>query len=305
MNRNSAPIFIMGNHRSGTTWLHKLIVETCAFDYLCAYHIVYYNSLSANTLDIKTTPGYQELSKKFEQLEINQRIFDEVEIAPDTPEEYNFILSNAGTGGRITQKNLHIFQEMCSKIAITKPLILKNPWDYSNFLYIKKAIPESRFLFIHRHPERVLHSLMKMSSSLLESKHLYMSLLSKDYRNLYDYKIFLNIARFLMFKKSNLACRLANKIAGDANQYYVDNIGKLNKDDYLSIRYEDLCERPKEFLEKILNFANVDPALAALPVTGSRPRPAKVLPEIENHRSLIARKMAPYMELHGYRAGES
>src|ERR1700733_3021645 len=155
-----SPIFIMGPHRSGTTLLHQLMIETGCFDYLSAFHIIKYDSLPSEPCDPATSPAYREGCDTFERLGLTRRVIDDVKICPRAPEEYGLVLDNAGTGARITRKNLALFRDLCSRLR-TQPgrdLVLKNPWDCANFLQIKDLIPEARFIFIHRHPERIIHS---------------------------------------------------------------------------------------------------------------------------------------------------
>lgn len=47
-NINFRPIFIMGDHRSGTTLLHKTLVATECFNFVRAYHVIKYDELLSN-----------------------------------------------------------------------------------------------------------------------------------------------------------------------------------------------------------------------------------------------------------------
>jgi hypothetical protein len=46
------PIFIMGNHRSGTAWLHELLAETGCFAYVSAFHVIAYDTLDREPPDV-------------------------------------------------------------------------------------------------------------------------------------------------------------------------------------------------------------------------------------------------------------
>jgi LPS sulfotransferase NodH len=46
------PIFIMGNHRSGTTWLHLLLAETGCFAYVTAFHVIASSTLNGEPTDV-------------------------------------------------------------------------------------------------------------------------------------------------------------------------------------------------------------------------------------------------------------
>lgn len=301
------PIFIMGNHRSGTTWLHLLLAETGGFAYVTAFHVIAYSALGREPADVERSPAYQSVVETFNRLGLDRRVIDEVAVSPRSPEEYGSILSNAGTGGRITPRNLSLFHELCGRVlrlsGSSKPLILKNPWDYSNFVYIKSAIPNARFVFIHRHPERVLHSSLNAARAVLANKDPYYALLVRDYDRLFSRPLRLCLLRLLTARRFDLGIRAAINFVGKANSYFVTHVNNLATDDYVSIRYEDLCSQTPEVLEDILRFCVVDPSTGLAPRTPPRPRSSPLLPEVARHTETIARRMAPYMQLHRYEAG--
>jgi hypothetical protein len=245
----------------------------------------------------------------FDTLGMTRRRLDEVAISPLAPEEYGLILDNAGTGLRISKRNMYLVREMCTRLRTEpgRPLVLKNPWDCANFIRMKTLIPEARFVFIHRHPERTLHSHLNATRDLLESRNDFGALIWKRYAQLYSgtlYKnLVLDLCRRIMIRQRRLSVRLLTPITSYALAYFAKNIGRLDKSDYLSIRYEDLCERPSELLRKILDFAGIDPSYEVRPLTPSMPRKVALLPEVEWYRDAIARKNAAYMKMHGYGPG--
>lgn len=164
-----SPIFIMGDHRSGTTLLYKTLVATGCFNFLKAYHVIKYNEILANHINDTEGRAVRELEKLFESLGIRNRTIDKVMVTTDLPEEYGFILNSVvGNSSCITPDNLSVFQQLCRKIqflsALDKPLLLKNPWDYSQFICVKEMIPSAKFIFIHRHPLDVINSKFKSCS---------------------------------------------------------------------------------------------------------------------------------------------
>ena len=42
------PVFIIGDHRSGTTVLYMLLAQTGAFNVVTAYHVIRYHEIVAN-----------------------------------------------------------------------------------------------------------------------------------------------------------------------------------------------------------------------------------------------------------------
>lgn len=73
----------------------------------------------------------------------------------------------------ITRKNVALFTEMCKKIQFIagndKPILLKNPYDFPNFLYIKRVFPNARFVFIHRNPLKTISSTLNAIKMILKN----------------------------------------------------------------------------------------------------------------------------------------
>ncbi len=165
------PIFILGDHRSGTTLLYQTLASTQCFNVVKAYHIIKYDEILHNHYNNIEAKKLQELQAEFEQLGICDREFDAVRVSPELPEEYGFIIRNAGHELYINDESLPKFLEACRKIQVTgdlaRPLLLKNPWCYPYFLYIRQVIPNARFIFIHRNPIDVINSKLKTVDKVL------------------------------------------------------------------------------------------------------------------------------------------
>ena len=99
---------------------------------------------------------------------------DELQISADFPEEYGYILQQHTRPLYIHPNNLHIFKDLAKKIQYisenNKPLLLKNPFDFQNTLYIKEMLPDTKFIFICRDPQKILSSSMKAIRFLLQDK---------------------------------------------------------------------------------------------------------------------------------------
>lgn len=320
-----APIFISGVHRSGTTWLHQLLVETGQFDYVSAYHVIQYDKLPqqpagdpatamgpAGSAGAGPVPAYRELVETFHRLALDSRVIDDVKVSPDLPEEYGFVLDNAGTGKVVTAANLPVLRELCRRIRRVpdgrRPVVLKNPWDAANFVYLKRAIPRARFVFIHRHPERSISSTLIAARTFSAARNDYAALLSRDYQKLFTpYKrgqwARRSLQRLLLSRKANLGVRVVTRRVVAAHRYFIDNIARMPAADCLHLRYEDLCDRPAEGLERVLRFLGLDASLAGSIRTAARPRLRDVLPEVQAFRDTIASRTDEYMKRHGYEAG--
>jgi hypothetical protein len=128
-----------------------------------------------------------ELDRLFKNMNLSDRKIYRVKISPDLPEEYGFILDRTKERKpQIIPSNFSLFMEACQKIQFisdrNKLLLLKNPWDFSNFVFIKKRLPKAKFIFIHRHPLQVINSQLKMARSILEEQSIYAAMLCEPYR---------------------------------------------------------------------------------------------------------------------------
>ncbi|MBE9171086.1 sulfotransferase [Pleurocapsales cyanobacterium LEGE 06147] len=302
---NFSPVFIMGDHRSGTTLLYKLLAATKCFNFVKTYHIIKYNEILFNYINKTENQVRQELETLFTSLGISDRVFDKVTVNPDLPEEYGFILKNiAGDESFITSKNLPVLQQLCRKIQFVsdpdKPLLLKNPWDFPRFMYVKSIFPEAKFIFIHRHPIPVINSKLKVVRTSLSEWNAYTGLISQRYIKVFNNPVQRFFYRMLYSKYFNLGLNQVTKQAVQSTTYFLENIDSLPKTNYISVRYEDLCNEPKTTILKIVEFLELE-LKATLDYENSiEPRPLKLLPEVERKYDEICQKLKPYLDYQGY-----
>ena len=301
------PIFILGSHRSGTTLLYKTLIATQCFNFVSAYHVIKYQELLFNHLENRENKAHQELQELFNSLEINDRVIDRVQVTPNLPEEYGFILKNNDYEFKINADNLNYFQQICQKIQfISEPeklLLLKNPWDFANFMYIKQVFPEAKFIFIHRHPVHVINSKLKAVESLFSNYSPYSALLSKQY-----VKNFNNIVQSSQRQHHNREeRRLRNATSNHIQEtsYFLENIDNLSNDDYLSIRYEDICSNPEENILRLLQFLNLETQQKLDYHSLIAPRKVNLLPQVEQAYNQICQQFKTYCDYHNYSSAVS
>ena len=256
------PIFILGLHRSGTSILYKMLVETGAFNAVTAYHLINYNKLLVNHLHGTEEQAKQTLDAFFQRSQQDRGI-DNLSLTADFPEEYGFLLGRRTIAMNITRGNKDLFIELAQKIQFiaenNKPLLLKNPYDFSNFLYIKKEFPQATFVFIHRHPFAVLSSTMKAMRLLLNGKNPYTTELFRLYDILFDHPLLLALSRCLVNSLSSLGVCLYALLSAASTRYYLKNIARLPPCDYIAITYEQLCADPQTTMNDILDFLHISP----------------------------------------------
>ncbi|MEG3850714.1 sulfotransferase [Microcoleus sp. herbarium19] len=298
------PIFIMGDHRSGTTVLYQILVATACFNYLKASHIIKYDEILENHINRTQERTRQELENLFKSLEISDRQFDKVKPTPDLPEEYGFILRNAGYESYLNPENLRLFVQLCQKIQFAansdKPLLLKNPWCFPHFMYIKSVLPKAKFVFIHRNPIHVMNSKLKAVRLVLSVKSSYIQLISKRYHEIFDNPMRRLLFRVMYSSLFGLGVRRVTQTSMLATTYYLENIQSLPTTDYISIKYEDLCQSPESTILKVLEFLQLEAKTTVDYDKELAPRPVKLLPEVENSSDEICRKLQPYLVHCGY-----
>ena len=301
------PVFILGDHRSGTTLLYKTLVATGCFNYVKAYHIIKYGEILSNHICKTEKQAIQNLEDLFVSLGIDDRTIDKVTVTPDLPEEYGFILKNIYQNESfITLENIHIFQELCRKIQLTsapeKPLLLKNPWDYPRFIHVKKLVPNAKFIFIHRHPIHVINSKLKATRTLLSSWNEYTALISQMYTQVFKSPLKRFIYQVMYAKTFNLGLHRVAKQSEESTNYFLENVQLLPKRDYLSIKYEGLCKDPEAEISKILKFLNQESVVPLAYENLIQAQPLNLLPEIARNYDVLCQKLQPCLTYHGYKA---
>lgn len=299
-----SPIFIMGDHRFGTTLLYKTLVATECFNFVRAYHIIKYDEIIYNSVNKIENQVGQELDKIITSLGISDRVFDKVLVTSNLPEEYGFILKNAGYESYINAQNLHLFKELCQKIQFVshpdRALLLKNPWCLPHFIYIKSAFPEAKFIFIHRNPLHAINSKLKAVRSFLSTRNVYMDLIAKWYTEIFDHPVKRFIYQMLYSQYFDLGLHQVTQQAIKSTTYFLENIESLSNRDYVSIRYEDLCYKPETTILKILEFLELEPRVTLAYDKLIEPRTLKLLPEVQAKSERIRHKLQSYFDYHGY-----
>ncbi|MEO8661951.1 MAG: sulfotransferase [Bryobacteraceae bacterium] len=304
---NFKPVFIIGDHRSGTTLLHRLLVETGCFNYVSAYQVMRYNEVLANHSEGRTEAAKRDLMALFERMGLKDRVIDNTPATPDSPVEYGFIFATTQKRmARLTADTHDKFNELAKKMQYvgdhSKPLLLKNPWDVMNFMDIKAFLPEAKFIFIHRHPVAIMTSQMRAIRSLLAARNGFVSMLAPWYDKLFDRPLQLWAARFFDRPPVRIWERLLGLHTVRMADYYLKNIGRLAPSDYVSVKYEGLCQAPDETMQRIFDYAGVTPGQPMSYEGKIEPRPPKVVEDVWRQYRKIVPRLRPYLEYHGYEA---
>lgn len=298
------PVFILGLHRSGTSILYKMLTATDCFNPVTAYHLIKYHQLLQNHMTKHEEYAKQELTRFFKEQGQLDRGIDRLQLTADFAEEYGFILGKQTFAMNITNKNKALFIEMVKKIQYIsnnrKPILLKNPYDFSNFLYIKKEFPNAKFVFIHRHPFPVLSSTIKAMRLLLKEKNTYTTELFRLYNEIFENPLLLFISRLLVNSLSFIGMGLYAIISAKSANYYLKNISKLPMDDYIAITYEHLCANPQETMNDVLQLLEIQKSKNIDFNSFIKPRKTELDDSVKKMKRFIYARMKKYFTAFNY-----
>ena len=293
-------VFLLGPHRSGTTYLHQILADTGVFDFISYYDIAEFPRLLTNHEAGLTAESIQRLQQEIEHFG-ETRGFDQAPIGPLQAEEYGYLLSrspfNIYNSEPISNTDFEPLKSLCvikRRISSSeKLLLLKNPNDfYDGFVRISETFPRCRFIFIHRHPLHVFNSQIRVWRNLLERRNPWFAKIDATYAEIHD-----NPELKMAFKISLLSGRGLMRVMETlckAYSFYLNHIQLLDSDRAVSVRYEDLCNAPSDVLRRIIHTLDLPISEEHLDVRPS-PRKTAILPEVERIYRANAERIEPYL----------
>ena len=296
----------MGLHRSGTTLLYELLGKTGSFNIITAYHAIHYDVLVADYFEGTTLRTRKDLNDWFTAQHMETRLFDNVKLNADMPEEYAMILHAKVGSMSLNKHNLPAFDQLCRKVQLISdhslPLLLKNPFDFINFLQIKEMMPTAKFVFIFRNPIQILNSQLIALHKSMTSNNPYIARLSKTYSLLQRIRPLNALISWATdpSSKGQIARRfMVWKIIRQMN-HYINHIKFLPRTEYVELQYEDLCEKPVELIRSIFDFLKVEPRIAMDFGLHVRPRALKLLPTLARDEVKLLAKFKGIMTYNCY-----
>jgi hypothetical protein len=291
----SSLVFIMGAHRSGTSFLHHLLARTGRFNHVSAYDVVEYDRLLANRILGREDEVKRRLGEELGRL--GDRGLDGIPVGVDHPEEYGFVLNLDLYGARITPETLPRFRQLCAKrrwlLGDDRPLLLKEPSEmYGNIGYLHAQFPEARMLFIHRHPLRVLDSQVRSWRTALEARSHYGSLLSRDYERVVSSPE--ERARYQAAYNSVQGAEWVLEYLIAGFDHYLEQIERLPRDRVLVETYETICASPRRYFARVSKFLGVD--LPEPEVAFVSPRRLEVSPRAQAAYDRHVERLRDYLE---------
>jgi hypothetical protein len=305
-------VFIMGCHRSGTSVLYHLLAYTGQLDYVSAYDIIKYDELLHNRITGREAQVKADLERVLQQEAT--RGLDDLPVGADLPEEYRFLmrdetpavvfnikkrLDDLFFAPHLTPRSMDAFMQACRKkrflAGADRPLALKNPADYYfNFWAVHQMLPQAKFIFIHRHPLPMFNSYLHGFPGILTRRSNYAAMLDKRYDALFG-RFPLRRQLFLAAFRSKRISRLLLTRLIESFQYYMTHIQKLPTEQYVSVRYEDLCADPAGCLSGIGRQLRLD-LVPRVPAKFVAPRHLTIPESVKRHYAGRVDDLVPYLE---------
>ena len=241
-----SPIFIIGHHRSGTTYLHNLMIQDENFGYISLLQCLAPNHFLVS----------EKLLKLLTKITLPKtRPMDNVSLSIDSPEEEEFAMSNIsvysgfhlkhfpkkmldiftkyvlfnGTSQQIKEcwKNQYIkVLKKASFSMNSKKLILKTPENMARIKLLLEMFPDAKFIHIYRNPYNVY----------LSTKNLYLKDLAiHTFQNINIKDIEKNI--FFFYKEL-------------MQRFFVEKT-LIPSQNFIEIKFEDFEANPLKELEKV------------------------------------------------------
>jgi hypothetical protein len=302
------PIFILGLHRSGTSILYKMLSKTQCFNYVTIYHLLKYDQLIHHHINNVEEVSKKDVTAFIKNIGLADRYIDKMEVTSDSPEEYGFLLGQRHLQPKITPKTLSTFVKMAKKIQFIsdkdKPLLLKNPRDFLNFIYIKEVFPEAKFIFIHRNPLKSLSSIIKALRLLIKNKIPLPNHLFRFYNITFENPLLLQTIRLCLSNIFPLGLVVITIYTANSLKYYLKNIVRLPKGDYICITYENLCKDPQKNIEEIMRFLNIKINYKIDFKSFIKPRKIPLDDSVLRMQRFIFNSMKNYFECFGYEVEE-
>lgn len=290
------PVFVMGLHRSGTTFLFEALARVFPLAALTAHRLFYYPRLLARAEAGRTADDQRALDDHFASLGLDSRQVDNIALSHDTVEEYGWFLKRYGKSPRLCRRTADLFAEKCRKLRALEPearaSLGKNPWDTASAPRIRELFPDARFVWIRRHPVRILQSQMRNALLFGAGPAPYLNMLMEGFpaaRSVIALQRFLyRIAGDRLYGRVMLRA-----VMGDiARQLeaYERSMASLPAETRCEISYSELIRAPRATLERIGNFLQLEPK-TSLEVVAPRPRVLAYHPEVERARRSFERRL--------------
>ncbi|MBL4850214.1 MAG: sulfotransferase [Planctomycetes bacterium] len=281
------PIFILGLHRSGTTWLYESMAATFGLGSVTLHEVFCFPRLLARQLEGRASEDQAEIDAYLTEHGLATRGIDDIGLSHATVEEYGWILQRYGGSLKVTPRTKRVLDRLIQKVQHQAPdapaVLLKNPWDTSNAATIAELYPEAKFVFIARDPVRIAQSQYK--NSLIfggADVHFLMMLMQGFWLG----RFVIGCQRLLWrLLGQHLYSRITVRwILGDVSKElagYRAAYAALPAERKIEVTYSELSGDPSATLTRVGEFLGFAPDPSALAAVTPRVRAGPLHPQIE------------------------
>lgn len=277
------PVFVIGLHRSGTTFLYSLIADAFPVASLTAFQVMNYERLLRLQAEGRTSRAERELADLFRKWGLDSRGIDNVPLTPDLPEEYGWVLRRRRGSFRTGAATAGLLKEICLKLQLlnrsARAVVLKNPWDTGRIGRILRLFPGACFIFLERDPVAIVNSQFGVAKDFGERGNPYVRLLFKGIPFGHSWLALQRLVRRTAGEKWHGRVAL-----GHIRRSVGRELGRLESSwraapprQRLALDYEGLVRDPGAAVERISCFLEIAPRRGAI-IDKPAPRPPRLWP---------------------------
>lgn len=291
------PVFIIGLHRSGTTFLYQLLSHALNVAILTIYHVVHYDRILRHRQEGTEASAKGEIDQLFQNWHMESRLGDNISLSQAMPEEYGWLLRRWAGAFCTNARTAPLLDEICRKLQFLMPsaeaVLLKNPWDAGHVGDVLNRFPDARFIFLQRTPVAIVNSQFRIAQYFSKHKDPFIHLLFNG----------IPLGRAWLWTQRAVRKVVGEKWHGRIALGYIkrDVVRELKRletswklcppDQKIALDYNGLIDNPQEALQKVSGFLGISPRPEFAPAK-SNPRIPALLPEVERVEADFCRLLA-------------
>lgn len=291
------PVFILGLHRSGTTFLYQMLAGSFQVAFLTAHRVVDYERILTLHREGSTAAAERRLDDLFQSWHMTTRRIDDVPLSHAMPEEYGWVLRRRAGAFYVNAKTAPVLEEICRKLQYLTPsaaaVLLKNPWDTGRANDLLANFPDSRFVFLRRDPMTIVNSQFRIARLHGGETDPYLDLLLEG---IPLGRAWVRLQRVL--KKALGTSQYGRLALGHILRDVARELGRLGvswkalpPDRRLALEYENLVRDPDGAVEKVAGYLGL-PLLPGHALAKPRPRDLSLLPEVAAVETAFRKRLA-------------
>jgi hypothetical protein len=291
------PMFVMGLHRSGTTWLYEQLDRLLPVASATAHDVLAYPRL----LDLQARGALEmdraALDAHFRALGLVDRQIDAIALSHATVEEYGWVLLRQSGRPWLDRRSAPVLTEVCRKLAAIRPqaraVLLKNPWDTGGGPQIRALFPAAKFVFLSRDPVWIVDSQLRNGFLFKDVETPYFdALIQPSLRARLAVDALRRMSRLVGERAFTSAAMrlLMSRVTRELERYRRSRDG-LPPAARIEVRYEDLLRDPATHLGRVIEFLDLPPRGHPATVR-PKPRERALHPAVASRRAAFVASLS-------------